>query len=172
MVSHVLFDADGVLQRHPVPAVDLVRRVAGSGVSERLADGGRLAQSLHERVWLTVATDPAVLAVVAELRTAGVGVHLATNQRRARAAYLRERYAPVFTTCFYSVDLGVEKPDPAFFRAVVESLGVPPADCLLIDDRTPNVRSARGVGLSAESWTTHDGLPRLRKALARHGLLG
>jgi putative hydrolase of the HAD superfamily len=173
VVTHVLLDADGVLQRHPQPVVDLVRRVAGSGASERLAAGGRLARALHERVWLTIAPDDAVLALVRELRAGGVRVHLATNQRRARATYMRDvlGYGDHFDETFYSADLGAEKPDPAYFRAVVELLGVEPGECLLVDDRAPNVRAAREVGLLAEQWTTRDGMPALRAALVRHGVL-
>lgn len=172
-VSHVLLDADGVLQRNPQPLVDLARRVAGSGASERLARGGPLATRLHERVWLTIAADQDVLDVVGEVRATGVQVHLATNQRAARAAHMRDvlRYADHFDQTFYSSDLGAEKPAPEFFEAVLDRLGAAPGDCLLVDDRRPNVEVARSVGLQAERWTTRDGMRDLRRFLALHGAL-
>lgn len=174
-VEHVLLDADGVLQRHPGRLLDVVRRVAGSGVDERLVAarrGRRLATWLHETIWLDIAADPDVVAVVTGLRAAGTRVHLATNQQPARAAHMREvlGYGDVFDTCWYSGDLGVAKPDPEYFRRVVAGLGVEAGRCLLLDDRTPNVRAAREVGLAAERWTTAQGQPALRAALARHGL--
>lgn len=175
MIEHLLLDADGVLQRHPGRVLDVVRRVVGSGADERLVAARRfrrLAHHLHETVWLDIATDPEMLALVAGLRDAGTRVHLATNQRPSRAAHMRDvlRYDDVFDTCWYSSELGVSKPDPDYFRRVVAGLGVEPDRCLLIDDRSPNVRAARGVGLAAERWTTAQGQPALRSALARHGL--
>lgn len=174
-VEHLLLDADGVLQRHPGRVLDVVRRVVGSGADERLVAarrGRRPATWLHETIWLEIATDPDVVAVVAGLRAAGTRVHLATNQRPARAAYMRDvlGYGEVFDSCWYSSEVGIGKPDPEYFRRVVAGIGAEPGACLLVDDRAPNVRAARGVGLAAERWATAQGQSALRAALARHGL--
>jgi putative hydrolase of the HAD superfamily len=196
---HVLLDADGVLQRHPNGLVDVARRLLGGTADERLVEvfeaeapyltsagdfpaalpdrlrafGIRTpALELHREVWLTIEIDHEVLAVVERLRETGTQVHLATNQHAHRAAYMRTElgYDARFDSCWYSCDLGVAKPDPAFFTAVVDGLGVEPADCLLVDDNARNVASARSVGLAAERWTTRDGHAALQNALARHGL--
>jgi len=39
------------------------------------------------------------------------------------------------------------KPDPAIYRHAVESLGVPAARCLAVEDSVPGVRSAVGAGI-------------------------
>ncbi len=197
---HVLLDADGVLQRHPNGLVDVARRLLGGTTDERLVEvfeaeapyltaagdfpaalTGRLrtfgvrtpALELHRQVWLTIEVDQAVLAIVERLRAAGTQVHLATNQHEHRAAYMRDElgYDARFDSCWYSCDLAVAKPDPAFFRAVTEGLGAQPAECLLVDDNARNIESARSVGLAAEQWTTRDGHAALEIVLARHGLL-
>ena len=198
-VRHVLLDADGVLQRHPNGLVDVARRLLGGRTDERLVDafeteapyltsggdfpaalGERLrtlgirtpALELHREVWLTIEVDEQVLALVERLRSAGLAVHLTTNQHRHRAAYMRDElgYDRVFDSCWYSCEVGVAKPDRGYFRAVLAGLGASPEECLLVDDSSPNVDTARGLGMRAEQWTTRDGHEALRNALARHGV--
>ena len=55
------------------------------------------------------------MAVVAKVRRAGYGVHLATNQQDVRRDLMRRRYAGVFDEEFYSCELGACKPAEAFF---------------------------------------------------------
>lgn len=87
-----------------------------------------------------------------ELRAAGFGVHLATNQERRRAAYMREvlGYDELFDSSYYSCDLSHLKVEPEFFEAVIADLGVPADEVLPGDDREKNVLVARDVGLRAE----------------------
>jgi putative hydrolase of the HAD superfamily len=200
-VRHVLLDADGVLQRHPGGLVDVARRLLGGTTDERLvaafeaeapyltsggdfpaALGERLRTfgirtpllELHRQVWLTIEVDDEVLALVRRLREAGTAVHLATNQHRHRAAYMRDvlRYDDEFDSCWYSYEVGAAKPSPQFFTAVLAGVGARPDECLLVDDSSPNVDTARALGMSAEQWTTGDGLESLRKALARYEVRG
>lgn len=196
---HLLLDADGVLQRHPGALTDLVRRAVGSGPDEWLvaryagharglaADGDlrlpwrerarvlgprALPLEVHRRVWLRVHTHAEVLDLVALLRRGGLPVHLATNQRAHRGAHMREvlGYDAHFDSCWYSHELGVAKPDPAYFEAVAAGLGAKPGECLLVDDNASNVRSAGRLGMRTLRWTTRQGLPALRARLAAHGI--
>ncbi|MBJ7359871.1 HAD-IA family hydrolase [Nocardioides sp.] len=200
-VRHVLLDADGVLQRHPGGFVDVARRLLGGTTDERLvaafeaeapyltsggdfpaALGERLRTfgvrtpllELHRQVWLTIEVDPVVVDLVRGLRSAGHAVHLATNQHQHRAAYMRDElgYDELFDSCWYSCEVGAAKPSPDYFTAVLAGLGATAGECLLVDDSRPNIDTARGLGMEAEQWTTRDGHEALRKALARHGLLG
>ena len=81
------------------------------------------------QMWHHVNVDPGVVAAVRELRASGVRCALATNQHPERAAYMRESlgYDEVFDDLFYSCDLGVAKPDPAYFTEAVRRLGTDPA---------------------------------------------
>jgi putative hydrolase of the HAD superfamily len=57
-----------------------------------------------------------------------------------------------------SADVGVVKPDPAIFAAVVERLRVPAERCLMIDDLPENVAGARAAGLRAVRFESLDEL--------------
>lgn len=69
---------------------------------------------------------------------------------------------------FVSCHTGVRKPDPRAFLGAAASLGVPAADCLLIDDRPGNCAAARAAGLEALRFTSSE---ELGPELARRGLL-
>ena len=146
MIRHVLLDADGVLQDLPGDWLTAVERV-------EVADSS--------------------LGLVDALRDHGLGVHLATNQTAARAAYMRAElgYDELFDESFYSCEVGAAKPDSAFFSAAVARLGTTPPEVLLVDDSERNVTAAREVGLAAEHWHLRDGTARLRGLLADHGIL-
>jgi putative hydrolase of the HAD superfamily len=130
---------------------------------------------LHDealRVWLTIVPQQEVRDLVRDLRTRGVRCYLATNQTQHRGRYMAENlgYGGLLDGAFWSYELGVAKPDPAFFTAILGQLDVEPADVLFVDDNARNVEAARTVGLRAERWHVDDGLPALRWHLTRHGL--
>ena len=111
--------------------------------------------------------------LVAELRTQGVPVMLATNQHQRRGEQMRTKlgYDRIFDGAYYSWEIGAAKPDPLFFERIVDDLGVEASRLLFIDDRVPNVEAALSVGLHAELWHLDEGVDRLREILDGYGLL-
>lgn len=69
---------------------------------------------------------------------------------------------------YASCHLGVRKPDPAFFQAIVEDLGVAASQCLFVDDRVDNCDAAVSVGMQAHVF---DGAEGLTQRLGAEGLL-
>nr|WP_278249645.1 HAD-IA family hydrolase [Nocardioides sp. IC4_145] len=134
------------------------------GVADRADD---LVEHYHH---IEVVTDTA--EVVRDLREAGVPVHLATNQHDLRTAYMREElgYGDLLDSTFSSCELGVTKDDPAFFRRIVEQLGLEPGQVLLVDDKDRFVDAAQDAGLRGVVWTVDDGPEALRSRLREHGL--
>ena len=124
------------------------------------------------RVWLTIEPVVETRELVTALRASGIRCALATNQDEHRGRFMHENlgYADLFDDAFYSYELGVAKPDPAFFSAVLDRLGLRPGEVLFVDDNAANVESARAVGLRAELWHADEGVDRLRERLAGHGL--
>jgi len=198
-IRHVLFDADGVLQEvrggfyaSATPLLGERAREILNLASEherpllasdddflpvlddvlRRYDVDVRAADLFAAVWQNIATSAASLDLVRGLRDAGFGVHLGTNQIRRRADYMRATlpYDELFDVKLYSCDLGVAKPDAAFFQKAVTRIGAEPAAILFIDDHSPNVESARSNGMAAVDWRINQGHDALLELLAEHGV--
>jgi putative hydrolase of the HAD superfamily len=197
-VSAVLFDADGVVQRASrdwwtqltslVPAdgaafvADLMTaekpalvgkvdfRDAAADVLRRWNSPASIEEALEPWSWFVA--EPEVIGLIQSLRTVGIGCHLATNQQAYRRAIMQDErgYGALFDQTFYSCDLGLAKPDPAYFRSVLGSLQVPAPSVLFIDDNEDNVAGALSVGLRAEYYDLSAGIPALTELLRRHDL--
>jgi len=200
-IEHVLFDADGVLQRVPGGWVAAAEPYLGGRADAFLREtwreelpllagqgGDYLAffdgmlrrydvaypvEEVYRGVWLSIEVQEASLELVRRVRAGGYGVHLGTNQDSYRAAYMRAElgYAELFDTCHYSCELGVAKPEPGFFDAVVERVGASPETVLFVDDTARNVEGARAAGLAAVRWEIGNGLDALRALFQDHGVL-
>ena len=112
---------------------------------------------------------PGMEALLRELRARGYAIHALSNypewyrmieERLALSRYLE--------WSFVSCATGVRKPDAAAFLGAAASLGVAPAECLLIDDRERNCAAARALGMEALRFTS---AAELSGELARRGLL-
>ncbi|SDS55331.1 HAD family hydrolase [Microlunatus soli] len=122
--------------------------------------------------WRTLEVDPQLIARISDLRAAGINCALATNQQDVRISHMRAmpEYADVFDRQFYSAELGLAKPDPAFFAAVLEELGIAAEQALFIDDSAANVDGARMAGLRAELFSQSAGRGELDRILSLHGV--
>jgi putative hydrolase of the HAD superfamily len=215
-VRHVLFDADGVLQHLPggwyaaaepflgersetflraAWAVEVPLLTGGDvdfleALERLLVEHGSSASAaeVYAAVWSSAETVAATADVVRRVRAAGYGVHLGTNQAPHRGNFMRVAlgYDDLFDVSCYSYDLGVAKPDPAFFHRAADRIGAEPGEILFIDDSAKNVESARSTGMPAIHWTfdvgdelaasasaaraEHAGRAALIEQLAAHGV--
>jgi putative hydrolase of the HAD superfamily len=198
VIRHLLLDADGVVQDLPggwraalepllgVRSEELLTDLATDEepclrgapflpvLRDRLARLGleAPASEVYAAAWGRISPDAAVLELADGLRAAGLGVHLATNQHPERAAYMRRElgYDARFDTQFYSCELGLAKPEAAYFEWILTTVDATADQVLFVDDSARNVAGAREAGLAAEQWHLDDGLPRLRDLLAAHGV--
>lgn len=92
------------------------------------------------------------IAMIKDLRNAGKRVVLATNQDQSRARYLMDdlNLKAHVDAVYASGDLGVAKPDAAFFNHITAVENVTPTDIMLLDDRIKNIDAAAALG-----WQTH-----------------
>ena len=110
------------------------------------------------------------VAILSELRTAGVPCYALTNMERETYPLRRERFPFLswFDGTVVSGLEGVAKPDPAIFELLLDRFDLDPADTLFIDDSPVNVNAARSVGMRALEFDSPD---QLRRALQDAGLL-
>jgi putative hydrolase of the HAD superfamily len=125
-------------------------------------------------VWCRIDVDPVVVKFVHRARAAGLVTALATNQQRYRGAYMQATfdYDTLFDRTFYSFEVGLAKPDPAYFHAVVDELGVRPEEAVFVDDMRANVLGAREAGLRAVLFPATDTHGHLRLKLREAGVPG
>jgi putative hydrolase of the HAD superfamily len=123
--------------------------------------------------WFTILPVTEVWDLVREVRARGIACHLASNQDRTRAEHMRDEigYAGLLDGCFFSCELGVAKPDPAFFHRILDQLGLEPAQTLFVDDNPANVREATALGMRALCWNDREDLGTLRSWLVEQGAL-
>jgi 2-haloacid dehalogenase len=147
--------AEGVaelVERHPAHAAAI------AAYAERWAEmlGGELSGTVE---------------VLAELRAAGMPVYALTNWSAETFGVARERFA--FLDWFRGVLVSGEerliKPDPRFFRLLVERFGLDPRATFYVDDSAANVAAARRLGFDAVRFT---GPERLRRDLAARRAFG
>lgn len=198
-IQHILFDADGVLQDLPGGWYAAMEPYVGDRARDFLHEtwsdempmlAGRgdylpvLAASLekynvrtpatevYDAVWKNIVLIEESLDIVRTLKRNGYGVHLGTNQECYRGAHMRETlgYDDLFDVSCYSYDLGVAKPDPAFFTRAAERIGADVDSILFIDDMPKNITGARTAGLHAEQWDFTQGHTTLHTLFTHHGI--
>jgi 2-haloacid dehalogenase len=115
---------------------------------------------------------PGTVELLAELRAGGTPLYALTNWSAETFVIARERFA--FLSWFDGVVVSGEermiKPDPAFFRLLLDRFGLDPEATFYIDDNEANVAAARRLGLDAVRFTDPGQLRReltARRALAR-----
>jgi putative hydrolase of the HAD superfamily len=54
-----------------------------------------------------------------------------------------------FTFKTLSAEVNLIKPDPAIYQHTLHGLGVPAEEALFVDDREPNIHTARALGMHA-----------------------
>ena len=96
-----------------------------------------------------------LLSELSSVRSRGTRVYLATNQEHLRAAHLMQNLglAQHVDGIFYSAQLGVKKPDMAFFEKVQAVVTLGANEILLVDDSRQNIDAALKAGWQAMHWT-------------------
>jgi 2-haloacid dehalogenase len=110
------------------------------------------------------------VAVLAELRAAGVRLLALTNWSGETFPLARPRYPFLewFEGIVVSGDVRMAKPDPRIFRHLIETHAIEPARTVYIDDSERNVVVAAEAGMIAIRF---EGGPALRARLVELGLL-
>jgi putative hydrolase of the HAD superfamily len=104
------------------------------------------AAGLLTRMFSMMQPDPAMLALIAELRAAGLRVGLLSN------SWSNQYPDEVLALCdpvVISGEVGLRKPDPAILRLLLDRLDLPAERTAFVDDVPPNVAAAAELGIHA-----------------------
>jgi putative hydrolase of the HAD superfamily len=132
--------------------------------AERL--GIERTEGLVERLFAGVGPEEEMLDAVRRARSAGVKTGLISNSWGEGLAYDQATLDELFDAVVISGDVGLHKPQPEIFKLGAERIGVPPEDCVFVDDLRENCAGAEDVGMTA---ILHRGpestLPELKRLL-------
>ena len=124
----------------------------GAGVpAERMDEVARTLRRLHEEWHLWCRTMPGTGEALDRLRAAGLRLGVVSNsdgrvEEALRAAGISDHFDVILDSAL----VGVEKPDPAIFRAALSALGVAPEEALYVGDLFDvDVVGARAAGMEA-----------------------
>ncbi|HKT60325.1 MAG TPA: HAD-IA family hydrolase, partial [Gemmatimonadales bacterium] len=117
----------------------------------RLVEVHELLTQVHaeQHLWCDVAAD--AHEALARLRHAGLKLGIVSNSDgRVEEALVAAGLRPYFDVVVDSTLAGVEKPDPAIFRAALDALGVAAAEALYVGDLYEvDVVGANAAGIPA-----------------------
>jgi putative hydrolase of the HAD superfamily len=134
------------------------RFAAVLGIAER-------AEGMVERLFAGVGPDERMVGAVRRVRESGLPTGLISNSW-GRTTYDEALIEELFDAAVISGDVGLHKPEPEIFRLGAERIGVPPEDCVFVDDLRENCEGAEAVGMTAVLHRGADStLPELERLL-------
>jgi len=139
---------------------------AGIGCSFTAAQVAELIR-LDIASWLHLRAGTVTL--IEDLAAAGYRLALLSNMPAEVAEVLVN--LPVVTRfehCVFSCYLGLLKPAPECYRAVLAMLGASPADVVFLDDKPDNVAGAQALGIRGVQFIDPG---QARAALTEHGII-
>jgi putative hydrolase of the HAD superfamily len=120
---------------------------------------------LVARMFGRLQPDEEMVAALRRARAQGVRTGLISNSMGA-GRYDRSTFPELFDGVVISGEEGVHKPEPAIYQLGCERVGLPPSECVFVDDLRENCEGAEAVGMTA---VLHRGaeqtLPRLEELL-------
>ncbi len=104
---------------------------------------------------------PGALAMVRELRRRGLKTAVASSSKNTPLILEQLNLRQYFDAVVDGNDITHSKPDPEVFLLAAQRLGLPPANCLVIEDAVAGVEAARRAGMSVFGIGTPQTLPNV-----------
>jgi len=160
--------------------------VAGSGLPRRYESGEissreffqemdnliglRVSEDEFRSAFVAIFTpiDPTILLIRGLSRSFRLGLLSNTNEWHYEHHIRTVDVFPLFDAVTLSYQVKTMKPAEAIYRDMLEKIGVPPQECVFVDDLEENVAGARRMNLHAIHYTGHE---RLISSLAELGVV-
>ena len=114
----------------------------------RLDGAAVMAEGLLGRMFAGLVPVPAMYDTIRALRAAGLRTALLSNSWGCDE-YPREDFPGLFDTVVLSGEVGMRKPEQEIFLHAAQTLGLPPEECVFVDDMPANVAAAQACGMTA-----------------------
>ena len=123
------------------------------------------ADGLMARIFAGIGPEPAMIDAVRKARAASLRTGLISNSV-GTDIYDRTVLDELFDATVISGEVGLHKPQPEIFRLGAERIGLPPEQCVFVDDLRENCAGAEAVGMTAVLHRGPDRtLPELERLL-------
>jgi putative hydrolase of the HAD superfamily len=140
-------ETGAVAQEQFEPRVAALLGVAAPGLIDRLFAGAKLDERMAE--------------TVRRIRAGGTRTGLLSNSW-GTTRYPRELMAELFDAVVISGEVRMRKPSPEIYALGAERVGLPPADCVFVDDLSVNLAPAAALGMATvHHRTTEDTIGQL-----------
>ncbi len=106
------------------------------------------AAGLLSRMFAATLPVPQMYELMRAVRKAGLRTCLLSNSW-GPAGYPRDTFPELFDAWVISAEVGMRKPEERIFRHAAGLLGLPPEQCVFIDDIEANVDAAGALGMVA-----------------------
>jgi len=122
-------------------------------------------EGLVDRLFAGMQADERMLEAVRAARRAGTRTGLISNSWGA-GRYDRSSFEDLFDGVVISGEVGLNKPDAAIYELGAERIGLPPGECVFVDDLRENCEGAEAVGMTAVLHRGAEGtVPELERLL-------
>jgi 2-haloacid dehalogenase len=120
-------------------------------LSEQFPHHAYLIQAYHD-LWIDSVGESitGTVDLLRQLKHTGYPLYGLSNWSAETFPYAREKYDffDLFDHMVISGEVGHVKPDPEIFQILLDRIGRPAQECLLIDDSLPNIKQANKMGFA------------------------
>jgi len=101
--------------------------------------------------------DPEMIQFVSDVRKKIYNLSIISNMPGDILDYIRKHFQwlDVFDNHTFSCEIGVNKPDLGIYEHCIGKIGIPPHECLFIDDSIVNVEGAKKSGMNAIHYRSY-----------------
>jgi 2-haloacid dehalogenase len=117
--------------------------------------------TFHEYEKILAGVIPGMEELLQELSARGVAIYGLTNWSADNYVKLEHKYPNILAYMdgiTVSGQEGIKKPDPNFFKILLDKYNIDPATAVFVDDKLANVETANSLGMDGVVFTSADKL--------------